>query len=133
MLVSSVGSVHRCLNGVGALLDSTKVDDRDDEAVNSKNTSHDTRDQGLEDELVGDDGNGADAYTRLCSPVSSTKVSEDKGRGDTHESEEGVLVSRSQQLVGGILALTHLFISSASRNSILASARVGCLITDCSH
>jgi hypothetical protein len=68
------------------------VDDSNDKAVNTENTSHDTGDQRLEDKVVSEDTDGADTDTGLGSSVRGTEVGEHEGRGETHVPEEGVLV-----------------------------------------
>ena len=101
--VSSVRSVDGFISCNCCLVDSSDVDDGDNEAVNSEDTSHNTGNEGLEDEGVRDHGDGADTDSRLGGTIGSSEVSEDEGTGDTHESEEGVLVSVSQVHVGGVL------------------------------
>jgi hypothetical protein len=68
------------------------VDNGNDEAIDTENTSHDTGDQRLEDEVLSQDTDGADTDTRLGSSVRGTEVGEYEGRGETHVPEEGVLV-----------------------------------------
>ena len=78
---------------VEILLTFTLVDNSDNEAVNTENTSHDTGNQRLEYELIFQNTDSADAHTRPSSSVGSTEVGEHKGGGESHESEEGVLVN----------------------------------------
>jgi hypothetical protein len=74
------------------LLTFTLVDDGNDEAVNTEDTSHDTGNQRLENELGLEDTDGADTDTGFGSTVSGTEVSENEGTRESHESKEGVLV-----------------------------------------
>jgi len=103
VLVSLVGSVGWGAFHVRGLCDSTNVDDGDNEAVNSENTSHDTGNEGLEHELGSHDTDGADTDSRLGGSVGGTEVSENEGGGDSHESEESVLVDGSELFVCGSL------------------------------
>ena len=68
------------------------VDDGNDEAVDTENTSHDTGDQRLEDQVLSQDTDGADTDSGLGSSVRGSEVGEHEGRGETHVPEEGVLV-----------------------------------------
>lgn len=49
-------------------------DDSDDEAIDTQDTRHDNRYDGLEDEVGLEDTHGADADTWLSSTVGSTEV-----------------------------------------------------------
>jgi hypothetical protein len=113
MLVSFERSVLGGDGGVRGLLDSSDVDDGDNEAVNSENTSHDTGNEGLEHKVGSHHTDGADTNSGLGGSIGGTEVSEYKGRSDSHESEEGVLVNSSQLLVDEGLSSTILNTGSA--------------------
>ena len=66
--------------------------DSHDQAVNTKDTSHNDGNERLEDELVLEDTDGSDTNTSLGSTVGGAQVAENESSGDTHETEEGVLV-----------------------------------------
>ena len=76
-------------------------DNRDNETVDTEDTSHDNGDDGLDDELGLENSDGADADARLGSTVSGTHVSEDEGGNDSHATEEeglvGITVHYSQR------------------------------------
>jgi len=55
------------------------VDNCDDKAVDTENTSHDTGDQRLEYEFIFQNTDSADAHTRSSSSIGSTDVREYKG------------------------------------------------------
>ena len=74
------------------LLTLSLVNDCDDEAVNTENTSHDTGDQRLEDKVGSQDTDGADTDSGLGSSVRGTEVGEHEGGSETHVPKEGVLV-----------------------------------------
>jgi len=67
-------------------------DDGDDEAVDTQNTSHNDWNKWLEDQFWLQDTHAANTDTGLGGTVWSSQVAENEGRGDTHETEEGVLV-----------------------------------------
>jgi len=68
-------------------------EDSDNQSIDTKNTSHDNGDDGLEEEFWLQNDGAADANSRLGSSVGGTEVSEDKGGCDAHISEECVLVA----------------------------------------
>jgi len=68
------------------------VDNCDDKAVDTENTSHDTGDQRLEYEIGSQHSNAANTDTRLGSSIGGSEVSKNEGRCKTHVPEEGVLV-----------------------------------------
>ena len=106
------------------LLNGSKVDDGNNQAVNSENTSHDTGNEGLEHKLGVQDSDGADADSRLGSTVSSTEVGEHKGHNDSHVTEEGGLVNLSQLQVLLLLDATivhNKVITSRCSSNILTS------------
>ena len=76
-------------------LTGTRDDDRDDEAVNTEDTSHDYGNDGLDDELRLEDGDRADTDAGLGSSVGGTQVAENEGSDDAHTSEEKSLVGVS--------------------------------------
>lgn len=67
-------------------------DDGNDEAVNTQDTSHNDWNEGLKDQFWLQDTHAADTNTGLCSTVWSSQVAKNEGRGDSHKTEEGVLV-----------------------------------------
>lgn len=67
-------------------------DDSHNQAIDAQDTSHNNGDQGSENKLGSEHTNRADTDTGLGSAVGSTQVAEHKGRSDSHEPEEGVLV-----------------------------------------
>ena len=74
------------------LLTSSLVDNSNNKAVDTEDTSHNSGNQRLEDKVVSEDTDGANTNTGFGSSVGSTEVGEHKGGGESHESEEGVLV-----------------------------------------
>ena len=78
--------------GIVTVLTGTGNDDRDDEAVDTKDTSHDDGDDGLDDELGLEHGHGADSDAGLGSAVGSAHVAEDKRAHNAHATEEKSLV-----------------------------------------
>ena len=64
-----------------------------DESIDTQDTSHDNRNDGLEEEFWLQDDCAADAHSRLGSSVCGSEVSEDQSCCDTHVSEEGALVA----------------------------------------
>jgi len=69
--------------------------DGNDEAVDTKDTSHDHGDDRLNNQLGLEDSDGADTDTRLGSAVSCSHVAENKCRNDAHAAEEERLVGIS--------------------------------------
>ena len=67
-------------------------DDRDNQSVNTKDTSHDNGDDRLDDEFGLEDSHGANTYARLGSTVCSAHVSENESTHDAHTAEEEGLV-----------------------------------------
>ena len=67
-------------------------DDRDNQSVNTKDTSHDNGDDRLDDECGLEDSHGANTYARLGSTVCSAHVSENESTHDAHTAEEEGLV-----------------------------------------
>ena len=67
-------------------------DDRDNQSVNTKDTSHDNGDDRLDDEFGLEDSHGANTYARLGSTVCSAHVSENESTHDAHTTEEEGLV-----------------------------------------
>ena len=68
------------------------VDNSDNKAVDTEDTSHNAGNERLEDKVVSEDTDGADTDTGFGGSVSSTEVGEHKGGSKAHESEEGILV-----------------------------------------
>ena len=66
--------------------------DRDDEAVNTKDTCHNDGDKWLENHISAEHADLANTDTGSSSAVSSTKVAENESTGDTHIPKEGVEV-----------------------------------------
>jgi hypothetical protein len=69
-------------------LTSSEDDDRDDESVDTHDTSHDDWDDRLDDGFGFHDGDGADTEARLSGSVGGSEVAEYQCDGDSHESEE---------------------------------------------
>ena len=67
-------------------------DNSDDETIDTEDTSHDNRDQGLEYKVWLRDTHSGDADSRSCSSVSSAKVAEDQSGCDSHEAEKRVQI-----------------------------------------
>ena len=84
-------TAHEAISGLEALTLALENDSHN-KAVNTKDTSHNDGDERLEDELVLEDTDGGDTDTGLGSTVGSAQVAENESSGDTHETEEGVLV-----------------------------------------
>ena len=76
----------------GLILTSSLVDNSDDKAVDTEDTSHNAGNERLEDKVVSEDTDGADTDTGFGSAVGSTEVGEHQGGSESHKSEEGVLV-----------------------------------------
>ena len=121
MFVSMVRSVRWGLGGVSGLNDTTEVNNGHNEAVNSEDTSHDTGNEGFEDEVVVHDSDRANTNSRFGSTIGSSEVSKHKGGGDSHESEESVLVDGSQLFV--LQLLYACFIPSIGNDCTSASSR----------
>ena len=66
--------------------------DGHNKTVNTQDTCHNNGNEGLEDQLWLQDTHGGNTDTGLGSTVGSTQVAENESGGDTHETEEGVLV-----------------------------------------
>lgn len=66
--------------------------DANNKAVNTKDTSHNNGNERLEDQLRLEDTDGGNTNASLGGTVSGTQVAENEGSGDTHETEESVLV-----------------------------------------
>ena len=77
--------MQRSLTGTGD-------DDGDNETVDTEDTSHDNGNNGLDDELGLEDGDGADADARFGSTVGSAEISENESGNDAHATEEEGLV-----------------------------------------
>ena len=77
---------------LGGSGDTALENDGNNEAVDTKDTSHNDGDEGLVDELTLEDTDGGNSNASLSGTVGGAKVAEDKGGSNTHESEEGVLV-----------------------------------------
>ena len=73
-------------------LTGSRDDNRDNEAVDTEDTSHDNGNDGLDDELGLQDGHRADTDTGLGSSVGGSEVAENEGSHDAHTSEEKSLV-----------------------------------------
>ena len=73
----------------------TGNDDWDDKTIDTKDTSHDDGDDGLDDEFGLEDGDGADADTGLGSTVGGAHVAENESRHNAHTAEEKSLVGIS--------------------------------------
>lgn len=74
-------------------------DDSNDHTIDTENTSHDNWDHRFHDELRFEDTHGADTNSSFGRTISSTQVSEDKGRGNPNVSEEVVVRIRHLQFV----------------------------------
>ena len=72
--------------------DTALQNNSDNQAINAQDTGHDDGDQRLVNELLFEDADGGDANAGLCGAISRAEVAEDQGRGDTHKTEEGILV-----------------------------------------
>ena len=82
MLVSGVVEVLGVGdNGGGDNL--SLVNNSNDEAVDTENTSHDTGNQRLEDQVVSDDTDGADTDSGFGGSVRGTEVSKHEGSSET--------------------------------------------------
>jgi hypothetical protein len=64
-------------------------EDRDDETVDTNDTSHNDGDNVLHDEVRSENTHGSDTDTGLCGTVSGTQTGEDNGTGATHSTKEG--------------------------------------------
>jgi hypothetical protein len=71
------------------LLETVGDQDRDDEAIDTNDTSHNDGDNVLDDEVRAEDTHGRDTDTRLGSTVGSAKAGEDNGASATHGTKEG--------------------------------------------
>ena len=67
-------------------------DDWDNQSVDTKDTSHNNGDDGLDDKFRLEDSHGANTYARLGSTVCSAHVSENESTHDAHTAEEEGLV-----------------------------------------
>ena len=77
---------------IGKKLTFARVDDGYNETVDTEDTSHDTGNEGLEDQARPENTNGADPDAGSRGSVSSAHVCEDEGGSETHLSEECPLV-----------------------------------------
>ena len=91
------------------VLTGARDDDRDNQTVDTKDTSHDNGDDGLDNEFGLEDGHGADSYARLGSTVCSAHVSENESTHDTHTTKEeglvGITVHYEKGAVGVSISL----------------------------
>ena len=67
-------------------------DDGDDKAVDAEDTCHDDGEEGLVDQFTLQDTDGCDSDSGLGATVGGPEVAENESGGDSHETEEGVLV-----------------------------------------
>ena len=75
-----------------SVLDLGGQNDGNNDTVDGQDTGHDDGDQRLEHEFTLENTDGGNAHTGFSSSVSASKVGEDESGGDSHESEERVLV-----------------------------------------
>ena len=85
------------------VLTGARDDDRDNQTVDTKDTSHDNGDDGLDNEFGLEDGHGADSYARLGCTVCGTHVSENESTHDTHSAEEESLVGITVHYKKGVV------------------------------
>lgn len=71
------------------LLETIGDKNRDDETVDTNNTSHNDGNNVLDDQVGAEDTHGGDTDTRLGGTVRGTKAGEDNGAGAAHGTEEG--------------------------------------------
>jgi hypothetical protein len=100
-------------------------DDCDDKAVDTQNTSHNDWNEGSEDQFGSEDTHTANTDTGLGSAVGSAQVAEDQSGGDSHETEEGVLVRV-------VIVKGYKIVSYAKSREIAATALFHVIISDCS-
>jgi len=67
-------------------------EDSNNESIDTQDTGHNDWNNGLEDELWLQDGNGADTDSRFGGSVGGSHVSENESSSHTHASEEDRLV-----------------------------------------
>ncbi len=67
-------------------------DNGNNQAVDTEDTCHDDGKEGLVDQFALQDTNGCDSDSGLGATVGGPEVAENEGGGDSHETEEGVLV-----------------------------------------
>ena len=79
-------------SNLNSILTSGLENDGHNKTVNTQDTSHNNGNEGLEDKLGLQDTDGGNTDTSLGGTVGSTQVAENESGGDTHETEEGVLV-----------------------------------------
>lgn len=72
-----------------SLLEVVGDKDRDDETVDTNNTSHDNGDNVLDDKVRSENTGGGNSDTRLGSSVRGTEASEDDSSRATHGAKEG--------------------------------------------
>jgi len=90
---------------LGGLVELLVDDDGGDKTVDTEHTSHDNGNDGLHHQLRSEDTHGHDTNTGLGGTVGGTKVGEDDGGGDPHESEEtgGRITGDGDHFVGFFL------------------------------
>jgi len=71
------------------LLQTIRDKNRDDETVDTDDTSHNDGDNVLDDKIGSEDTHGSDTDTRLGGTVGGTETGEDDGAGAAHSTEEG--------------------------------------------
>ena len=64
----------------------------DNQAVDTEDTCHDDGEEGLVDQFTLQDTDGCDSDSGLGATVGGPEVAENESGGDSHETEEGVLV-----------------------------------------
>lgn len=67
-------------------------DNGNNQAVDTEDTCHDDGKEGLVDQFTLQDTNGCDSDSGLGATVGGPEVAENESGGDSHETEEGVLV-----------------------------------------
>ena len=77
------------------LLTGVGDNDRNDETIDTQDTSHDDGNNRLDNELRLEDSNRANTNTGLSSTVSGAHISENERRHDAHAAEEKRLVGIS--------------------------------------
>lgn len=80
------------LKSLKYLLTLSLVNDSNNKTVNTENTSHDTGDKRLEDQVLSQDTDGADTNSGFGSTVRGSEVSKYEGTSETHVPKEGVLI-----------------------------------------
>jgi len=97
MFVSSVVEILRVRDN-GGRDNLSLVNDSNNKTVNTENTSHDTGDKRLEDQVLSQDTDGADTNSGFGSTVRGSEVSKYEGTSETHVPEEGVLIDSFELL-----------------------------------